>query len=166
MTGISGILKDLEGVISPENLKVLAAKFEEELKSKEQEFISAAEQKYGVPPAVVSDIEQTVKDAAPAVADKVESLLPPEIVALIKSQAAQLDALQTQINSLKSQNAANQTTVVMGQGEPVLHNLFLDDGSVVKNHPGLATHYSVDVPATATSDATSVVRTVVAAYPA
>ena|SRR6185312_17247891 len=162
MASIEEILKSLESVVDPNILASVESKLKDEVSNLEEKFTKAAEEKYGIAPSVVSDVEQTVRDAAPAV----ESLLPQAAQDAIKNLLAQVTALTAQVDALKQGNAANQTTVVMGQGEPVPHNLFLDDGSVVKNHPGLATHYSVDVPATSTSDATTVTRTVVAAYPA
>lgn len=161
MASFEEIIKDLEGVIPPSVISSL----EDAVKAKSEEFIKAAEDKFGVAPAVVSDVTAAVKDAAPAAAQAVEDALPPSAAALVETLTSQLKALQAQVDSLKTQGAANQTTVIGGQGEPVLHTLFLEDGTVVQNHPGIATHYSVTNPATATSDATDTVKRVIAAYP-
>lgn len=83
-----------------------------------------------------------------------------DVIAEMQSTIA---ALQRQLNSAK---AGTSEPVVMEGGEPVTHTLFLDNGQVVTNHAGLATHYSVTVPASATEDEHEEIHKVVAAYPA
>jgi hypothetical protein len=68
--------------------------------------------------------------------------------------------MEAQLAQLKAQQNDPQS-VVPGSGEPVPHNLFLDDGTVIKNHGGVATSYS-----TTNADGSESVRKVVAAYPA
>jgi len=166
MAGIEDVLKDLEGAIAPEALKTLAEKLKGVVSEKEQEFTKAAEEKYGIKPALISDVEKTVEDAAPAAAKAVEDALPADLKGFISDLLSQVQALTTQVAALKASGGVeNQTTAVMGQGEPVPHTLFLEDGSIVQNHPGVATHYSVTNPATATEDETETVKQVVACYP-
>lgn len=87
-----------------------------------------------------------------------------------KSQADVIAELQSQLNALQAQlnakSVQDSAPLVMEGGTPVPHTLFLDDGTVVQNHEGLATHYSVTVPATATQDEHEEIHKVVAAYPA
>jgi hypothetical protein len=85
----------------------------------------------------------------------------PAITALLQ----RMQSLEQQLAEEKAKRE-NPETITSGSGEPVPHNLFLDDGTVIKNHGGLATSYTDVVPATATSDAQDRVRKVVAAYPA
>lgn len=80
----------------------------------------------------------------------------PTITALLQRMAS----LEAQLAEEKAKRD-NPETISSGSGEPVLHNLFLDDGTVIKNHGGIATSYS-----TANPDGTESVRKVVAAYPA
>lgn len=159
MVDFGSILKDLEGAIAPDALKAIEDKLRGAVSAAEQEFTQAAEEKYGVPPAVVSDVEKAVQDAVPAAAKRVEDALPPNAADIIHSLTSQLSALQAQVTALRQAPAQNQPTT-MGQGDPVTHTLFLENGTIVKDHPGVATHYSVD-----NGDGTDTVMKVIAAYP-
>jgi hypothetical protein len=148
MSDISVLLSGIEG-LAPEAISAL----ENYVKGKEQEFQAAAEAKYGIKPSVVSDVETVVKDAAPLIQDAVEKV--PDVAALL----ARIESLQSQITSLSTPTTE---TVLAGGGPPVPHTLFLEDGSVVKNHGGIATQYSTTDPTTGAET----VRKVIAAYPA
>lgn len=152
MSEISDLLSGIEG-LAPEAI----AAIEGLVKSKESELSATLEAKYGVKPAVISDVETAVSDvAAPAVA-KAESVAGDDLESLI----ARLTSLEQQNVQLKAQIANPEQVIASGGGDPVPHNLFLDDGSVVKNHGGLATSYS-----STNADGTESVRKVIAAYPA
>lgn len=118
------------------------------------EFEKASEAVRGIVPAV--------KDAVPTVEADVKTVVQdavPDVQELMQT----VSNLYAQIADLKKQGAAGigqiaqavASDFVQG-GEPVPHNLHLDDGSVVKNFAGVATHV-------ANSDGS--VRRVVAAYP-
>lgn len=107
-------------------------------------------------PQVENDIKATVQDAAPDVA---------ELMQTVQNLYAQIAELKKQGQAGLSQIAQNVAADFAQGGDPVPHNLHLDDGSIVKNFPGLASHYTETTPATATSDAVTTTRRVVAAYP-
>jgi hypothetical protein len=126
----------------------LVQKLEDLFKAKEVEFQQFMKKEFGATPQVQ----------------------PVPQVSTEKSQADVIAEMQATIASLLAQqeaqkNQAANGPVVMEGGEPVPHNLVLDNGQWVFNHPGLATHYSVNVPATATTDQHDEIHTVVAAYP-
>lgn len=151
MSELSDILSGIEG-LAPEAISAI----ENLVKSKETELQTSLEAKYGVKPSVISDVEHVVEDAAP-IADKIPG---------VQELLDRLSSLEAQLAEEKAKAANPEQVIPSGGGDPVPHNLFLDDGTVIKNHDGIATHYTVTVPATATSDATELVRKVVAAYPA
>lgn len=147
MSELTSILSGVEG-LAPEAI----AAIENLIKSKEAELTTALEAKYGVKPSVISDVEHVVADAAPVVEKAVPGL---------EDLIARLNSLEQQNNQLKAQIANPEQVIASGGGDPVPHTLFLADGSVVKNHGGLATHYSTTNP-----DGTENVQQVIAAYPA
>jgi hypothetical protein len=152
MTEISDVLSGIEG-LAPEAI----AAIEGFVKSKEAELSATLEAKYGVKPSVVSDVEAVAEDAAPAAEKAVESVGGSDLAGLI----ARLTSLEQQNAQLQAQIANPEQVIASGGGDPVPHNLFLDDGSVVKNHAGLATTYT-----SVTDDGTQKSNKVVAAYPA
>lgn len=123
---------------------------EDQFAAKEAEFKAEWEKRFGATPAVA----------------------PTPVVTEEKSQADVIASMQETIRALQQQLNAqknapiNTSAVVMEGGDPVPHTLFLDNGTVVQNHAGLATHYTVTVPATATQDEHEETHAVVAAYPA
>lgn len=123
---------------------------EDEFKAREEEFKAEWEKRFGATPAV-APTPQVTQDTSQA--------------DVIASMQETIRALQQQLNAQKA-NPTDTSTVIMEGGEPVPHTLFLDNGKVVQNHPGLATHYTVTVPATATQDETEETHKVIAAYPA
>jgi len=117
--------------------------------AKKAEFEGWAKEKYGAKPEVQPTPHVTAeKSQAEVIAD---------MQSMIQSLQRQLDAAKTATNT--------SVPIVMEGGEPVSHTLFLDNGTVVQNHAGLATHYSVTVPATATEDEHEEIHKVVAAFP-
>lgn len=162
MTDFGELAESLEGM-APEAIATVKSFFEKELASKEQQFKDAMEKKYGVAPAVMADAETVVKDVAPVAVKAVDDALPQSAQDVINGLLSRINSLESSLKSVQSGNA--NKTEVMGQGDPIPHTLFLEDGSVVQNHPGVATHYSVTVPATATEDEQESVKRVIAAYP-
>jgi hypothetical protein len=163
MSELAGILTAAEG-LAPE----VIASIETYVKNKEAELVSTLEAKYGIKPAVMSDAPApAVKDAAPVPepADATPTapavpIGPTSSDATVQALLARLASMESQLTQLKAQQNDAQS-FVPGSGEPVPHNLFLDDGTVIKNHGGLATEYS-----TVEADGTQQVRKVIAAYPA
>jgi hypothetical protein len=152
MSDISSILEGVEG-LAPEAI----AAIENLVKSKEAELTAALESKYGVKPSVISDVTAVAEDAAPAAEKVVEAVGGDDLKSLI----ARLTSLEQQNEQLKAQIANPEQVIASGGGDPVPHTLFLADGSVVKNHGGLATSYS-----TTNDDGSENVQKVIAAYPA
>lgn len=152
MTDISEVLSGIEG-LAPEAI----AAIEGFIKNKEAELSSTLEQKYGVKPALLSDLTAAAQDSAPAAEKAVESVAGPELKDLI----ARLTSLEQQNAQLQAQIANPEQVVASGGGDPIAHNLFLDDGTVVKNHAGLATTYT-----STAADGTQTTNKVIAAYPA
>jgi hypothetical protein len=151
MSEISEVLSGIEG-LAPEAI----AAIEGYVKNKEAQLTENLETKYGVKPAVISDVEAVAQDVAPAAVKAVESVGGEDLKALI----ARLTSLEQQNSQLQAKIANPEQVVASGGGDPVPHNLFLADGSVVKNHGGVATEYS-----TTNADGTENVQKVVAAYP-
>jgi hypothetical protein len=152
MSELSSILTGVEG-LAPEAI----AAIENLIKSKEAELTANLEAKYGVKPSVISDVVKAAEDVAAPVVKAVESVGGDDLKSLI----SRLNSLEQQNAQLLQQIQNPEQVVASGGGDPVAHNLFLDDGSVVKNHAGIATHYS-----TQNADGSESVRKVVAAYPA
>jgi hypothetical protein len=161
---IPEILGAIEG-LAPETI----AAIEKFVKGKEQELVASMEEKYGVKPSVISDTvpAPTVAPASPVNLTPADATptspavpVPPASDDVVTALLARLSSLEAQLAQVKSQQNDPQS-IVPGSGEPVAHNLFLDDGTVIKNHGGLATSYS-----TTNEDGTEQVRKVVAAYPA
>jgi hypothetical protein len=155
---IPEILGAIEG-LAPETI----AAIEKFVKGKEAELVASLEEKYGVKPSVISDVVPAAPvNLAPQDATLTAPTVPvpPATDDTVTALLARLSSLEAQLTQLKSQQNDPQS-IVPGSGEPVPHNLFLDDGTVVKNHGGIATSYS-----TTAADGTESVRKVVAAYPA
>lgn len=152
MTTISEILAGVEG-LAPEAITAI----EGFVKSEEAKLSAALEEKYGVKPSVISDVEAVAADVAPAADTVVKDATGVDVASLI----ARLSSLEQQNTQLQKQINNPEQTIAPSSGEPVPHNLFLDDGTVVKNHAGLATQIS-----TTNADGSETVRKVVAAYPA
>jgi hypothetical protein len=95
---------------------------------------------------VVPDAEDAVKAGVAKVEDELPS---------VHDMLAHIRNLEAQIQQLKAGPVNQVTDALASGGEPVPHDLHLQDGTVIAGHPGLATHYD---------DGTSVKR-VVAAYP-
>jgi hypothetical protein len=161
MSDISALLGGVEG-LAPEAIAAIEAL----VKSKEAELVASLETKYGVKPSVVGDVKgaltDVIADAPPAPADAT-----PTSPAVPVTQDTTLQDLIGRLNSLEQQNAQllNQIqnpeqVIASGGGDPVPHTLFLASGDVVKNHGGIATHYT-----TTNADGTENVQKVVAAYP-
>lgn len=118
------------------------------------EFEKASQAVRGIIPEVKDAIPQAETDVKNAVQDAV-----PDVQELMQT----VSNLYAQITELKKQGAAGigqiaqavASDFVQG-GEPVPHNLHLDDGSVVSGFKGVATHIA---------NADGSVRRVVAAYP-
>ena len=123
---------------------------EDQFAAKEAEFKAEWEKRFGATPAVAPTPVVT-QDTSQA-----------DVIASMQST---IKALQDQLNAQKAA-PTNTNAVVMEGGDPVPHTLFLDNGTVVQNHAGLATHYTVTVPATATEDEHEETHKVIAAYPA
>lgn len=152
MSEVSALLSGVEG-LAPEAI----AAIENLLKAKEAELAANLEAKYGVKPSVISDVENAVSElAAPAVA-KAESVAGTDLASLV----ARLNSLEQQNAQLLQQIQNPEQVIASGGGDPVPHTLFLADGSVVKNHGGIATHYT-----TTNADGTENIQKVTAAYPA
>jgi hypothetical protein len=114
----------------------------------------------------VTGIVPQVKKAVTTDADGVEdSVSFEDLMDVIKNLRSEVSSLKRQAASAGSNLIQNAQIDFAQGGEPVPHNLHLDDGTVIKNFPGVATHYTEETPATATSDATSTVKRVIAAYP-
>jgi hypothetical protein len=152
MTDISSILSGIEG-LAPEAI----AAIEELVKSKEAELSANLETKYGVKPSLISDVAAVAQDVAAPVVKAVESVGGEDLKSLI----ARLNSLEQQNQQLLQQIQNPEQVVFSGGGDPVPHNLFLADGSVVKNHGGIATSYT-----TTNADGSENIRKVIAAYPA
>lgn len=148
MTDITDVLSGIEG-LAPEAI----AAIEGFIKAKEAELSANLETKYGVKPSVISDVQAVAADVAPAA----ESVAGPELKDLI----ARLTSLEQQNAQLQAQIANPEEVISSGGGDPVPHNLFLDDGTVVRNHGGVATTYTATAP-----DGTQTSNKVVAAFPA
>jgi hypothetical protein len=101
------------------------------------------------PTALATDYMAPAASAAPVSTD-----------ATVQALLQRMASLEAQLAEEKARRD-NPETISSGSGEPVPHNLFLDDGTVIKNHGGIATSYSTTNP-----DGTESVRKVVAAYPA
>jgi hypothetical protein len=159
MSELAGILTAAEG-LAPE----VIASIETYVKNKEAELVSTLEAKYGIKPAVMSDAPSPAAPAPePADATPTSPAVPvgpTSSDATVQALLARLASMESQLTQLKAQQNDAQS-FAPGSGEPVPHNLFLDDGTVVKNHGGLATEYS-----TVEADGTQQVRKVIAAYPA
>jgi hypothetical protein len=167
MSELAGILSAAEG-LAPE----VVAEIEKYVKNKEAELVSTLEEKYGTKPAVMSDAPAAPADPVGVAASSAPQDVIPAVPAVpatddatVQALLSRLASMEAQLTQLKAQQNDPQS-IVPGSGEPVPHNLFLDDGTVIKNHGGLATEYTSVEPATATTDAKQVVRKVVAAYPA
>lgn len=127
------------------------------------EFEKLAKEVQGGEPVVKAAIPQITEDVTQDVQDAVPDVK--ELMQTVQNLYAQIGELKKQGQAGLSQIAQTAAVDFAQGGEPVPHNLHLDDGSVVKNFPGIATHYTEVVPATATSDATETTRRVIAAYP-
>lgn len=152
MTDAAQIITDVGEITADVAAKnpALLKWLEDQFKAKEEEFKVELEKRFGAVPAVAPTPQVTQETSQADV---------------IASMQETIKALQQQLNAQKT-NPTDTSTVIMEGGEPVPHTLFLDNGTVVQNHPGLATHYTVAVPATATQDETEETHKVVAAYPA
>jgi hypothetical protein len=148
MTDVSSILSGVEG-LAPEAI----AAIENLIKAKEAELTASLETKYGVKPSVISDVQTVAADVAPAVEKAVEPTM--------QELLARLNSLEQQNAQLTQQIQNPEQVIASGGGDPVPHTLFLADGSVVKNHGGLATSYSTTNP-----DGSENIQKVIAAYPA
>lgn len=148
MSDITDVLSGIEG-LAPEAI----AAIEGFIKAKEAELSANLETKYGVKPSVISDVQAVAADVAPAA----EAVVGPELKDLI----ARLTSLEQQNAQLQAQIANPEEVISSGGGDPVPHNLFLDDGTVVRNHGGVATTYTSTAP-----DGTQTSNKVVAAFPA
>lgn len=152
MSDITAILSGIEG-LAPEAI----AAIEGYVKNEEAKLVSSLEEKYGVKPSVISDVTALAEDVAPAAETEVKSVTGVDVASLL----ARLSSLEQQNAQLQAQAANPSQEISAGSGEPVPHNLFLSDGSVITNHAGLATQIS-----TTNADGSETVRKVVAAYPA
>lgn len=152
MTDAAQIITDVGEITADVAAKnpALLKWLEDQFKAKEEEFKVELEKRFGAVPAVAPTPQVTQETSQADV---------------IASMQETIKALQQQLNAQKA-NPTDTSTVIMEGGEPVPHTLFLDNGTVVQNHPGLATHYTVTAPATATQDETEETHKVVAAYPA
>lgn len=127
------------------------------------EFEKAAKEVQGLVPEVKAAVPQVEEDAKQDVKDAVPDVQ--ELMQTVSNLYAQIEDLKKQGQAGLSQlGQAVQADFAQG-GEPVAHNLHLDDGSIVQNFPGVATHYTETTPATSTSDAVTTTKRVVAAYP-
>jgi hypothetical protein len=163
---IPELLSAVEG-LAPEAVAAIEAY----IKGKETELKATLEEHYGVKPVVLSDPRdsttpiQDAVSAAPAPQDATPTS--PAVPVTPVTQDATVQALLQRMASLEQQLAEekskreNPETISVGSGDPVPHTLFLNDGSVIKNHGGIATTYT-----TTNTDGTEYVRKVVAAYPA
>ena len=127
------------------------------------EFVKATKAEQGLVPQVKDAIPQVAEDAAQDVKDAVPNVQ--ELMQTVSNLYAQINELKKQGQAGLSQIAQSVASDFAQGGDPVPHNLHLDDGTVIQNFPGLASHYTETTPATATSDAVTTTRRVVAAYP-
>lgn len=127
------------------------------------EFEKAAKDVQGLVPEVKAAIPQVTEDVKQDVQDAVPDVQ--ELMQTVSNLYAQITELKKQGQAGLSQIAQNVAADFAQGGEPVPHNLHLDDGTVIQNYPGLGTHYTETTPATSTSDAVTTTRRVVAAYP-
>lgn len=118
-----------------------------EFGSAKDEFQKTAHAVTGIIPQVAEVVKtDTATDQATSTDD---------LLGIIKNLYAEMEQLKRQAAGAASQLASNAAVDFAQGGEPVPHNLQLDDGSMVQNFPGIATHYS---------DANGT-RRVIAAYP-
>lgn len=109
-----------------------------ELGLAKDDFLKAAHEATGIVPQVVKqDVENQPSTQ--------------ELIQIINNLRAEVDNLKKNPGAA----VADIADAFAQGGEPVPHNLHLDDGAVIANFPGLATHYADE----------NGTRKVVAAYP-
>ena len=110
-------------------------------------FQQVAHDTTGIVPQVKKVVSDDVQDALPSTE---------ELLGTIQNLYSEIQALKTQGQSAFSQLADTVTTDFAQGGDPVSHTLHLDNGTILPNFQGIATHVA---------NADGTVNKVIAAYP-